>query len=138
MRNIRLGFLLIVSLTLSTLLLPGCAQGGKSPSQSIVATAENLSAQFSVVPDPPIPMREAVLELTLHDTAGRPVEDAIISMELTMPAMRMPLNQPSVEYKGSGVYSANALFTMAGEWQVRVEVDASGQVHEFVFRLRTR
>ena len=93
---------------------------------------------LSIDPDPPTPMREVTLRLTLRDAQGQPMSGATVQFDLTMPGMQMPTNQPQVMEVGNGVYQAQAIFTMAGEWQVRADVTRAGEREEFTFPLRTK
>lgn len=98
----------------------------------------SLSASLQVSPFPPEPMEDAVLELELRDLDQRPVSGALVGFDLTMPAMEMPVNRPQATEEESGIYRATAIFTMAGEWQIRVEVSYQGQEEEFLFPLNTK
>ena len=79
-----------------------------------------------------------MLELTLRDAGDRPLTGAVVTLDLTMPAMAMPPNRPVVLEAGNGVYTAKAIFTMAGEWEIRAVVEHAGGRDAFVFPLRTR
>jgi len=101
-------------------------------------TAGSLAATLAVDPQPPTPMQETTLRLALRDAAGRPVEGRKVCFDLTMPAMAMPPNRPVAREEGRGVYRAAALFTMAGEWEIRATVSSAGTDEVFAFRLKTR
>jgi hypothetical protein len=121
---------------LISLLSNGCG-----PTASPVAdtqTSGSLSATLEVLPSPPAPMEDTTLELTLRDAAQQPVSGAVVVFDLTMPGMEMPANRPRATEAESGVYRADAIFTMAGEWQIGVEVSYQGQDEEFLFPLHTR
>jgi nitrogen fixation protein FixH len=118
-----------------SLALTGC--GGTASPTRLTQTAGTLTATLTVTPYPPVPMQDTTLELTLQD-AGQPVTGAMVRFDLTMPGMEMPPNHPEATYAGDGVYQAQALFTMAGEWQIRVEVTRAGESDEFTFSLRTK
>jgi nitrogen fixation protein FixH len=83
-------------------------------------------------------MQEVTLELTLRDAQGQPMSGATVQLDLTMPGMQMPANQPQALDVGHGVYRARAIFTMAGEWQVRADVTHGSEREEFTFPLRTK
>jgi nitrogen fixation protein FixH len=122
--------LLAISMTLST-----C---GEITSPNFTQTAGSLSATLNVVPDPPVPMEETTLELTVRNADGQPVVGADVRFDLTMPAMEMPPNRPEATEEENGVYRAQALFTMAGEWQILAEISSPGQSERFTFLLNTR
>jgi nitrogen fixation protein FixH len=121
---------------LISLLLNGC--GTTASPAADTQTSGSLSATLQVSPSPPVPMEDTTLELTLRDSSQRPVPGALVVFDLTMPAMEMPVNRPQATEEESGVYRANAVFTMAGEWLIRVEVSYQGQDEEFRFPLHTR
>jgi uncharacterized protein YcfL len=121
---------------LMSLLLNAC---GATPSPVVhTQTSGSLTATLEVLPFPPAPMEDTTLELTLRDSDQRAVSSALVVFDLTMPAMEMPANRPQATEEESGTYRAKAIFTMAGEWQIRVEVSYQGQDEEFLFPLHTR
>lgn len=127
--------LLILSLFILPLLGACGLQASPAP---FTQTSGSLSATLEILPYPPPMMQETSLELTLRDTGGKPVSGAKVQFDLTMPGMEMPPNRPEAAEVGDGVYQAQAIFTMAGEWQIRIEVSHLGQGEEFIFRLHTK
>lgn len=121
---------------LVSLVLNAC--GATASPAAYMQTSGSLSASLQVLPFPPAPMEDTTLELTLRDSGQRPVSGATVAFDLTMPAMEMPTNRPAVTEAEPGVYRANAVFTMAGEWHIRVDVSYQGQDEEFLFPLHTR
>jgi hypothetical protein len=130
----RIGYAILPILI--SLLTNGC--GPTASPAADTQTSGSLSATLRVVPFPPAPMEDTTLELTLRDSNQRPATGALVVFHLTMPAMEMPVNRPQATEEERGVYRANAIFTMAGEWLVRVEVSYQGQDEEFRFPLHTR
>lgn len=125
-----------ILLILVSLMLNAC--GARAAPVTYTQTSGSLSATLQVLPSPPAPMDDTTLELTLRDAVQRPVSGATVAFDLTMPAMEMPANRPVVTEAEPGVYRANAVFTMAGEWHIRVDVSYQGQDEEFLFPLHTR
>ena len=117
--------------------LGGC---GKVASPTpLTQTASSLSATLVIIPDPPVSMEDATLELTLLDVNNQPVSGATVRLDLTMPGMQMPTNCPEATDEGNGIYRASAIFTMAGEWQIQVEVAAQAEGNEaFTFVTHTK
>jgi hypothetical protein len=105
---------------------------------STAGASSSYTAVLLTKPARPAPMQVTVLELTLTDAQGRPVTGAAVTMELTMPSMSMPPNRPLVYELGNGVYASQALFTMAGEWEVHALVDQPGGSDSFTFRLQAK
>jgi hypothetical protein len=121
---------------LIALLMSSCG-GAESPVMD-TQTSGSLTARLQVVPYPPVPMEDSTLEVTLRDSEQQPVSGALVVFDLTMPAMEMPVNRPQATEEEGGVYRADAIFTMAGEWQIRVDVSYQGEDEVFLFPLRTR
>jgi hypothetical protein len=121
---------------LISLVLNAC--GATSPPVADTQTSGSLCATLEVLPSPPAPMEDTTLELTLRDAHQRPVSGAVVVFDLTMPAMEMPANRPQAIEAEPGVYRANAVFTMAGDWLIRVDVSYQGQHEEFLFPLHTK
>jgi phosphopantothenate synthetase len=101
-------------------------------------TTDSLSAMLTVDPFPPTPMGETTLQLTLRDAGGQPVSGANVRFDLTMPGMEMPPNRPEATDEGNGVYRAQAIFTMAGEWEIQAEISRPGESQQFIFNLKTK
>ena len=128
----KLYFLLVLSLTFSWV---GCSR--HSPGE-FTQTSGSLVAIMSLDPYPPTSMTPALLSLTLTDKDGRPVENAQVSYDLTMPAMTMPPNQPVATSQGQGLYTGQAMFTMPGDWQVQAIVIYRGEKIIFTFDIQVK
>lgn len=70
-------------------------------------------------------MTEIPFSMELHQTSGAVVKDAKLTLDLTMPAMPMPPNNPKAVWRDNA-YRGTAIFTMAGAWQVNVEIHRPG------------
>lgn len=66
-------------------------------------------------------MTEIPFAIELHKNSGATITDASLALDLTMPAMPMPPNNPKAIWR-ENAYRGTAVFTMAGAWQVNVEV----------------
>ena len=87
---------------------------------------------FTLNPYPPTAdMSE--FTVTLTDAAGQAINDATIALDLTMPAMRMPPNQPDLPSGSDGKYSGTAPFTMRGWWRIEVIITRGGQTQSVFF-----
>jgi flagellar basal body-associated protein FliL len=71
--------------------------------------------------------------VTLTDTTGQAINDATIALDLSMPAMRMPPNQPDLPSGSDGKYSGTAPFTMRGWWRIEVIITRGGQTQSVFF-----
>lgn len=95
------------------------------------AAAPSLDITFRTRPDP-LRTGEATFEAIVKDAAGRPVTDAMVSAVLFMPAMPS-MNHPAMRsaatlaHAGDGTYRGTGQVTMAGRWDVTVNVTRDGQ-----------
>ena len=67
-------------------------------------------------------MTEIPFTLELKNNAGEMIKDAELTLDLTMPFMPMPPNNPKAAWQDNA-YRGTAIFTMAGAWQVNVDVN---------------
>ena len=73
------------------------------------------------------------LFITITDADGKPVDQATVFLDLTMPAMYMPPQQPIAEALGNGRYRVSTLFTMEGEWHVQAHAIINGSTQTVTF-----
>ena len=126
-------------LAIISLFMAGCnGTSGQSAIGTLTQTNGNLTAELSFSPDPPGMMSAVEMTLTLTDSSGSPVEGAMVSYDLTMPAMRMPANQPEATDQGNGVYLAEATLTMGGDWQAAATVTVNGETVNFTFDFKVK
>jgi hypothetical protein len=128
----------VAAIVLVLISMASSACGATATPYADTQISGSLSATLLVLPFPPVPMESTTLDLTLRDADQQPVSGASVSFDLTMPAMEMPVNRPQASEAEPGVYRANAVFTMAGEWRIQAEVSYKGRDEEFVFPLHTR
>lgn len=70
-------------------------------------------------------MTETPFFIELVNGDGIPIKDASLRISLTMPFMPMPPNHPRTAWS-EGAYRGTAIFTMAGAWQVNVDIKQTG------------
>jgi hypothetical protein len=141
-------FTVVLALPALTLLIacgsnPGSADDstavGESSPGRFSQTVDGLKVELQVDPYPPLPMKQASFVLTITDSQSLPVQGATVFCDMSMPAMPMPPNRPQALEGRPGAYSADILFTMAGEWQTDVQVALQdGSTHTFTFAMKTR
>ena len=125
------------------LLLPFAASCGSEGGEAadagrFVKTGSNLTVTLEVDPFPPRAMHTASFTITLTDSHGHPVQGAGVTCDMTMPAMMMPENRPQAAEREPGVYAADVLFTMAGEWEAAVQITLPDRSSEtFTFAMST-
>ena len=72
------------------------------------------------------------MEATVKDAAGKPIDDAEVSVQFFMPAMPT-MNMPAMRSEaklpavGGGVYRGSGQLLMAGRWDATVTVVRGGQ-----------
>jgi RND family efflux transporter MFP subunit len=95
------------------------------------AAPANTQITFRTVPDPP-KTGDNQLEATVKDAAGKPIDDAEVTVQFFMPAMPT-MNMPAMRSEaklspaGGGVYRGNGQVMMAGRWDATVTVVRGGQ-----------
>jgi Cu(I)/Ag(I) efflux system membrane fusion protein len=106
---------------------------GYEASAAPTGTAALASTQitFRTIPDPP-KTGDNQLEATVKDAAGKPIDDAEVSVQFFMPAMPT-MNMPAMRSEaklapaGGGVYRGSGQVMMAGRWDATVTVVRGGQ-----------
>lgn len=69
---------------------------------------EGIKVLFDIHPKPVSPMRELIYTVTLADK-GRPVTDASVTVDLTMPGMFMGINRPVLAHTVNGTYEGKGV-----------------------------
>jgi hypothetical protein len=78
-------------------------------------------------------MTETPFTIELYEASGDLMNEAKLSLDLTMPFMPMPPNNPKATWQKNAYHGA-AIFTMAGAWQVNVEIKRSdSETEKIVF-----
>ena len=94
----------------------------------------DMIVQINLNPYPPS-VANNKFTVTLADTSGQAINDATVSLDLTMPAMHMPPNQPELPFTTDGKYAGTAPFTMRGWWRIEVIITRGGDTHSAFFDL---
>ncbi len=76
-------------------------------------------------------MTETPFAIKVTGATGIVISDARLSIDLDMPDMPMPPNHPAATWK-DGAYRGVAIFTMAGAWEMTVNVQRPGYDQEHV------
>lgn len=90
------------------------------PENAAAQKVGDLNVSIALSPYPPVGFQKGDFDVTLTDETGQAIADARISLDLTMPAMRMPLNKLEAQYMGDGRYHATGIFTMRDWWRIEV------------------
>jgi LAS superfamily LD-carboxypeptidase LdcB len=113
--------------------IPAAADAPKLPANTAAQRVGNLNVTLAISPYPPVSSQSGTFDIKLTDDKGQPVADASVSLNLTMPAMRMPSNRPNAQALGNGSYRASAYWTMRGQWLIEVIVTRGSEKQSAYF-----
>jgi len=103
------------------------------PANTSTQKVGDLNVTIALAPYPPVGFQPATFDVTLTDQAGKPVSDATVTLDLTMPGMYMPPNSLQAQPADSGKYHADGRFTMRGPWRIEVIIERGGQKQSVYF-----
>ena len=103
------------------------------PENMAMQQAGDMNVAISLNPYPPTGFNPADFEVTLTDANGQVINDATVSLDLTMPTMWMPPNQFSLTSVSDGKYSATGQFTMRGPWRIEVIITRGAKTQSVFF-----
>jgi YtkA-like len=78
-------------------------------------------------------LKDYELFVTLKDAGGTAIDGATVFLNMSMPAMPMPPQQPIADSLGGGRYRLKSAFTMEGDWKVDVHATIAGKEHLATF-----
>ena len=107
----------------------------------IIKTSDGMMIEFDIQPKPVEAMSEStfVLKVTRND---KPITDASVRLDLSMPNMFMGKNQPVLKHIKEGRYEGKGIITRCASgrktWQADVAVGSAGKtaVAAFVFEVK--
>ena len=105
------------------------------PKGTAKQTSGTLIISLTLNPYPASVGRSTDFDVTLTDAKGQSIDDASISLDLTMPSMWMPPNQLASEFVSNGKYHANGQFTMRGGWRIEVIITRGSETQSVFFDL---
>jgi hypothetical protein len=98
------------------LLLAGCGR----VQQANPAAPDSYAVTLAADPAPPV-VGDGALSVTLRDAAGRPVDNAQLTIEANMSHAGMTPVMANSAVGKDGVYRVPLTWTMAGDWYVDVK-----------------
>ena len=104
------------------LLLTSSVQAAETVLYSV--DADGSTETLTISTNPILTMTQVDLNLTMNKAHGDTLMPTSAFCDLTMPAMPMPRNRPVLECGPIGC-RGNAIFTMAGEWDIICDVTFS-------------
>ena len=116
--------LTMVKALIITLILLYCTVIGAMAAETAIETemTDGGKAVIIFASSPLQAMTEIPFTIELKNNAGEMIKDAELVLDLTMPFMPMPPNNPKAAWQDNA-YRGTAIFTMAGAWQVNVDVN---------------
>ncbi len=75
----------------------------------------------------PIKDQEVHFDVILQNSDGKPVSDAEVQVDLSMPGMTMDEMRFKAEPAGEGQYIGKGKFSMEGKWRIAVRINQGGQ-----------
>jgi hypothetical protein len=116
---------------------PAPADPSIKPVQMTSSTASQkvggMNVALELNPFPPASFQQASFNVKLTDDKGQAINDAKISLDLTMPGMWMPPSKPDAQALSDGAYRANARFTMRGWWRIEVIITRGAEKQSAFF-----
>jgi hypothetical protein len=106
---------------------------GELPKGTVAQKSGDMIVSLTLNPNPPRAGTPSQFDVTLTDLNGEAIDDASITLDLTMPSMWMPPNQPAMEFVSDGKYHTSAPFTMRGEWRIEVIITRGGEKQSAFF-----
>jgi nitrogen fixation protein FixH len=116
------------------LLLVACsAQPTRAPTTRQEQTVDGITIGLEMAEKPKLNAAQEFI-VSLSDAQGKPIDNASVYLDLTMPTMPMGSNRPVAASEGKGRYRAQAAYTMTGGWEVTVFVELDGATHSALFK----
>jgi hypothetical protein len=106
---------------------------GELPNNTAAQKSGDMIVSLALNPYPPKAGAPSQFDVTLTDLNGQAIDDASITLDLTMPSMRMPPNQPAMEFVADGKYDTSAPFTMRGGWRIEVIITRGSEKQSVFF-----
>ena len=108
---------------------------GKLAAGSAAQQVGDMIVVLSLTPYPGTMREPTDFAVKLLDATGQSIDDASITLDMTMPAMHMPQNQPALGHVSDGQYQGNGQFTMRGWWRIEVIITRGGDTRSAFFDL---
>ena len=123
----------LVAVTADGKTIPAPSDAPKLPANTATQKIGDLNVTLAISPYPPASFQNGSFDFTLTDDKGQAVTDATVSLDLTMPAMRMPASKPKAPAVGDGKYHATAFWTMRGLWYIQVIIQRGNAAQSAFF-----
>jgi hypothetical protein len=112
--------------------LAACAGSGAPAYTAQQQTVEGVSITLER-PQQAELLKDYELFVTLKDAGGAAIDGATVFLDMSMPTMPMPPQQPIADGLGGGRYRLKSVFTMEGDWKIDVHATIAGKEHVATF-----
>ncbi|WP_020376244.1 FixH family protein [Sulfobacillus thermosulfidooxidans] len=112
--------------------ITGCGQTATASTTSIgketaVIAPSRVKMTLTYQPSPPVALKPFYAKVNLVTASGQPLSQAKVVMHLTMTDMDMPPQTMTLKNDGSGHYSGQSVFLMAGPWKITTDIMSQGK-----------
>ena len=120
----------LLSAAVSCLLLWGCPNAVQPGPESVggqkagAPTPVTAPVDLSLSPSAPRAYTPTTFTVRAHPDPG---PGAVVTIELTMPSMRMPPTRVQTHSAGQGNYTGQGAFSMPGTWHAEITLSARGK-----------
>lgn len=127
----------ILLATLLALVLGACGGGLPALTRDQVRaqqTVDGITITLDTQRDPRVNQTQ-LFRVTLTDRLGRPLDGAMVYLDLDMDMLCLSGARPIAMPSGPGQYEVRSVYQMAGEWEVTVYTELRGQQRQALFRI---
>lgn len=141
-------FTAVIPVALIVILAVSAASAAETPqhcdiqnASCIMRIGDGMTIEFDVRPKPVAAMTESTFVVIVIRN-GKPITDASVHLDLSMPHMFMGKNQPTLKHVKDGRYEGKGIITRCASgkktWQADVAVGSAGKtaVAAFVFEVK--
>jgi hypothetical protein len=109
----------------------------KTINNSYKSENKEISAVLDINKKPIIKLEPVELKLILKQ-GKEVIKKANVTMDLTMPSMTMPKNIVKMKESLAGIYNAQVIFTMSGDWRIYVKSEFDGKKQDMYFDIKVK
>lgn len=119
--------MLFLVVILAGALVVGACASPPAPAVAPAASGPPVVA-LGTDPNPPTSNGQTELQIDIKDSTGNPLSGAEVTVLADMVGHSMGPMQGQASEQGNGRYATSASFSMAGQWNVTVEVRREGEL----------
>ncbi len=127
-----------LALFAALLLMAGCARQAAVPARTAAPAPGGARVLLTLSPAAPRALDATTFIVHAVGSDKRPVVNARMTADLTMPGMQMPPSRVSLTPAAPGTYTGQGRFSMPGQWAVMVSGADKGRRTQAVFPITVR